>query len=157
MVSPCRENGGLEGALCSLGEQDARAALASPCSSNGRESGRVTGDEFFLLDGSEFDHAVRFVGIAERGENFSCNAEVRMVHVLTQLGLWKSKGKATKIGGCARHGGPQEESIRVQQWKNTRVASGRGEAAILIVLSGSLARAKVLPSPRALAAPLRSG
>src|SRR5262245_58552356 len=121
MVSPCRENGGLEGALCSLGEQDARAALASPCSSNGRESGRVTGDEFFLLDGSEFDHAVRFAGIAERGENFSCNAEVRMVHVLTQLGLWKSKGKATKIGGCARHGrtsGRKYKSTAVEKYKS---------------------------------------
>jgi hypothetical protein len=42
--------------------------------------------EVFLLDGSEFDHGELFVGIGEGGEDFSCYAEVGVVHVFAFFG-----------------------------------------------------------------------
>ena len=109
VVAPSGEDGGLQGAFSGFGQEHAGAALASPGACGGCKGGRMSGDEFFLLDGSELDHPVLLVGITEGSEDFSGDAEVGMIHVPALLGLRKSEGQAAKISGCRRHGGPREK------------------------------------------------
>ena len=109
MIAPGGEEGFFDGALAGFGEEDVGAAFAAPGSVDGAESGGVSFDEIFLLDGSEFDHGELFVGVGEGGEDFSGDAEVGMIHVPALLGLRKSEGQAAKISGCRRHGGPREK------------------------------------------------
>ena len=85
------------------GEEDVSTAFAAPGSVDGPESGGIGCDEFLLLDGSEFDHGELFVGVGKSGEDFSCDAEVGMTHVLALFGLWEAKGDAAEVRGSGWH------------------------------------------------------
>lgn len=50
-----------------------------------------------LLLGSELDHAPTSGGIAKRGEDLSCDAKIRVVHVSVFCGFRKGQCQAAKI------------------------------------------------------------
>src|SRR5260370_40341167 len=99
----CQSPGGFQGAvqrrLSDSFQAHVSAASASPRAGTWIENAWLSFDEHFLLDGCEFEHAPIFVGITERGEEFSGDAKARMVHVRLLLRFGEAKGEAPKVVG----------------------------------------------------------
>src|SRR5579863_1454570 len=70
-------------------EENAGRATASPCSFDRDEGVGVILGKIVLVFRRKLDHGSSLVGIAEGGEDFSRDAEVRMGHVRTLFGLGK--------------------------------------------------------------------
>src|SRR6266853_2724476 len=81
----CQSPGGFQGAaqrkLSDSFQAHVSAASASPRAGTWIENAWLSFDEHFLFDGCEFDHGPRFIWITERGEEFSGDPKVRVVHV----------------------------------------------------------------------------
>lgn len=124
VVAPGGKEGFLEGTPWHFAEEDAGAALTAPGASDGEEGCGRGGDELFLLDWSELDHAVPFVGIAEGREDLSCHPEVGMVHVPALLSFRESQGYAAEFGGCQGHSSLDREASEHKLAGSDNVGSG---------------------------------
>jgi len=80
-----------------------RQTLVAPRSSPGAfyrdEHVGIVFGEVVLVFGRELDHAAGFVRVAQRGEDFSGYAEVRMVHVRVLFSFGESKGQLAEVFG----------------------------------------------------------
>jgi len=122
MVAPSGEDRILEYALRRFEEQNTSATLAAPGAMDRRKSGRAGFHPFLLLGGSKFDHAASFIGVAESGEDFSGDAKVGVVHVLTLLGFWQCECKAAEVGWSGWHDNSWNKyrSLKIKKYKTGR-------------------------------------
>src|SRR5580658_6830082 len=80
-------------------EMDGCGAAAAPGAFRRHEDFGIVLREIVLLLGSELNHPPTFGGVAERGENLTVHAKIRMIHVGVLCRFRKSQGHAAKVIG----------------------------------------------------------
>src|SRR5580658_106576 len=82
----------------------ARGTPLAPFAFRGHENSRLGGDEGLLLVGHQLDHSPAFLEITERGEDFSSDAKIGVIHVRTLHSFGKTERHAPKFRN--RHRAP---------------------------------------------------